>query len=93
MAVTLEEGLRQDYMPRRRRQEDQIQNLRLAQERARELKSFAIPDRPNWYWVRGHEVQVRDGAVVFCDCKSWQYRSSCKHAERVNIRLGFMGMR
>ena len=89
----MEREMLESYAPRQRRQESQVENLRLAQMRARGLKSFAIPGRPNWFWVRGHELQVRDGQVVYCDCQSFRYRDTCKHAERVNIRLGFMGMR
>ena len=89
----LESDLIGAYQPRRRRQESQVENLRLAQMRARGLKSFAIPGRPNWFWVRGHELQVRDGQAIYCDCPSFRYRDTCKHAERVNIRLGFMGAR
>ena len=89
----LESDLLGVYVPRRRRQENGVDNLRKAQLRARELKSFAIPDRPGFYWVRGHEVRVRDGQAIYCDCPSFRYRDTCKHAERVNIRLGFMGMR
>lgn len=97
MNHTLEEGLDQDYFPRQRRaQEDQVRNLRLAQMRARELKSFEIPGRPGWFYVLGgggdgHQVHVEHGEVIFCDCKSFEWRSTCKHAERVNIRLGFLG--
>ncbi len=91
--MTMESDLLQAYAPRRRRLEDQIQNLRLAQERARALKSFAIPDRAGFYWVRGHEVHVEDEKVINCDCPSWRFRATCKHAERVNMRLGFMGAR
>ena len=89
----MESDLLDAYAPRRRRQESQVENLRLAQSRARSLKSFAQPDRPGWFWVRGHELQVRDGQAIYCDCPSFRYRDTCKHAERVNIRLGFMGMR
>lgn len=43
--------------------------------------------------MRGHEVQAQeiDGMrrATFCDCKSWRFRSTCKHAERVTMRLGF----
>ena len=89
----MEREMLESYAPRQRRQESQVENLRLAQMRARGLKSFAIPGRPNWFWVRGHELQVRDGQVIFCDCPSVRYRVTCLHAERVNMRLGFMRMR
>lgn len=91
--MSMESDLLRDYRPRQRRPEDQVNNVRLAQLRAQHLKSFEIPDRPGWYWVRGHEVQTQeiDGSMraTFCDCQSWRYRATCKHSERVNMRLGF----
>ena len=98
---TLEEGLQRDYMPRRRRQEDVVSNLRLAQSRASESKSFAQPVRPGFYWCRGHEVHVTPaGEVDFCDCPSWRFRGLCRHGERVRqrpevraMRLGLGGLR
>ena len=86
MESDLVEGLTRDYAPRRRRQEDAVSNLRLAQDRAHELKSFAQPGRPGWFWVHGYDVQVRDGEVVYCSCPSWELRGLCKHGERVNQR-------
>lgn len=93
MDIDMEREMLETYAPRGRRQEDQIANLRLAQERARELKSFAIPNQPGFFWVRGHEVHVLDGKVANCDCPSWRFRATCKHAERVAMRLGLNGLR
>ena len=86
MDIDMEREMLETYAPRRRRAEDAVSNLRLAQSRAHELKSFAQPGRPGWFWVHGYDVQVRDGFVVYCSCPSWEFRGLCKHGERVRQR-------
>jgi hypothetical protein len=85
--MSMESDLLDAYQPRRRRPEDQVNNVALAQMRAQGLKSFEIPGRPGWFWVHGYEIEVRDGIVVFCSCPSFRFRDGiCKHSERVRQR-------
>lgn len=87
MDVDMEREMLENYQPRQRRAESGVANLRLAQSRAHDLKSFAQPGRPGWFWVHGYELEVRDGIVVFCSCPSFRFRDGiCKHSERVQAR-------
>lgn len=55
---------------------------------------MAVPGRPGVYTVTSasepgvkHFLVVRDGDVAGCDCRGWQYRQSCRHAEAARNRL------
>ena len=93
MDIEMEREMLEVYQPRSRRPEDQVNNLALAQMRARGTKTWEHPDKPGWFLVRGHEVQTQiidDMArAVFCDCPSFRFRITCRHVEAVNRRLGF----
>lgn len=95
----MEREMLETYQPRRRRPEDAVSNVLLAQARQGGLKTWPVPDKPGFYYVQkgtgneNHMVQTQlvDDVVraIFCDCPSWRFRNNwCKHCAAVERRLG-----